>query len=114
VQIVPLQAVENQTLYITLNNQNVQINVYQKNTGLFIDLYPAAQGSAPIIAGVLCQNLRLIVISAYLGFIGDLTFFDNQGTSDPFWTGLGSRYSLIYLAPGDIPSNSLVVSEGET
>jgi hypothetical protein len=109
--IVPLKAVENQTLFITLNEQSSQINLYQKNTGLYLDLYV---NNAPIIAGVLCQNLRLIVISAYLGFIGDLTFFDNQGASDPFWTGLGARYSLVYLAPGDIPSNSLVASEGET
>ena len=110
--IVSIQAVANQTVFVTLNGQNTQINIYQKDSyGLFVDLY---SNNALIIAGVLAQNLRLIVISAYLGFIGDLTFYDNQGTSDPYYTGLGTRYSLVYLAPGDIPSSSLIAQEGET
>jgi hypothetical protein len=35
----------------------------------------------------------------YLGFIGDLAFFDTQGMTDPDWTGLGSRYILGYFFP---------------
>ncbi len=112
--IVPLQAVPSQTVFCTLNGQNTQINVYQKdNYGCFLDLY-INSGATLVIGGVLCQNQRLIVISAYLGFVGDLEFIDNQGTSDPYYTGLGSRYSLVYLAPGDIPPTSLVATQGET
>jgi hypothetical protein len=112
--VVPLQAVPNQTLFITLNGQNCQLNVYQKdNFGLFMDVYTQS-GANLIIAGVLCQYGRFIVISAYLGFIGDFVFIDNLGTSDPVYTGLGSQYTLIYLEPSDIPPTSLAAIQGET
>lgn len=98
-QIIPLQPVPSQTFTITLNNQLCQINVYQKNTGLFLDLFV---GGVLIIGGVICLNLVRIVRNTYLGFIGDLAFIDNQGSSDPFYTGLGTRYSLAYLELPDV------------
>jgi len=63
-----------------------------------------------IIGGVICENKNRIVHSLYLGFIGDLAFFDTQGTDDPDYTGMGARWILIYLAPGDIvwPTQPLV------
>ena len=105
-QIVPLQAIPNQAVLVTLNSQNTQINVYQKSTGLFVDVY-LNNGPDPIVAGVLGENLRLIIMSAYLGYSGDFMFLDNQGSDDPFYSGLGARFSLVYLAPSDIPSTSL-------
>ena len=98
-QIVPLQAVPSQTLNVNLNNQACTINVYQKSTSLFIDLLV---NDALIIGGVICLNAHLIVISAYLGFIGDLAFLDTQGSNDPTYDGLGARYVLAYLAPSDL------------
>ena len=96
---VPLQPVPNQQVSVTLNNQACQINVYQKFYGLFLDLYVS---NSLIISGVLCQNLNRIVRSAYLGFSGDLGFWDQQGTSDPVYTGLGGRFQLVYLSPTDL------------
>jgi hypothetical protein len=32
-----------------------------------------------------------------MGFIGNLLFVDTQGSSDPTYDGLGSRFSLVYL-----------------
>ena len=98
--IVPLNANPNQTLTVGLGNQACQLDVYQKSGGLFMDVYV---NNALIIAGVLCENLNRIVRSLYLGFAGDLVFFDTQGTNDPDYTGLGSRFVLVYLAPGDLP-----------
>lgn len=97
--VVPLQAIPNQTLTVDLDGQLSQINVYQTMFGLFVDLYV---NNALIIGGVIAENLNRIVISAYLGFIGDLIFLDNQGTSDPIYNGLGTRYSLIYLEAADL------------
>lgn len=99
---VPLTAVPSQTLNITLASQSCTLNVYQKFYGLFMDVLV---NNTPIIQGVLCENLNLIVRSLYLGFTGDFVFFDTQGTSDPYYTGLGSRYALIYLATTDLPAN---------
>jgi hypothetical protein len=65
---------------------------------VYLDLYVAG---VLIIGGVLCLNGVNIVRNAYLGFIGDLAFYDQQGTTDPVYSGLGSRYLLFYFAPGD-------------
>lgn len=102
--VIPLQAVPSQTVNTTVNNQIVQLNVYQKLFGLFMDVY---LNGTLIIAGVLCLNLNLIVRSAYLGFLGDFAFTDNQAAqpqdgADPTYTGLGAQFSLMYLFPSDL------------
>lgn len=104
VQAIPLQPIPAQLFTIALGNQLCQISVYQKSTGLFIDLYVSG---GLIIAGVICENLNRIVRNTYLGFVGDLAFIDNQGASDPFYTGLGTQYTLLYLEEADLPTNSL-------
>lgn len=96
--LIPLTAVPNQSVQVTLNGQTCRVAVYQKDTGLYIDLYV---GTALIIAGVICQHANRIVRDSYLGFTGDLAFIDTQGVSDPDYTGIGTRYVLVYLAPGE-------------
>lgn len=104
--VVPLQPVPSQTVSVMLNNQACTINVYQKAAHLYVDLLV---NNALIIGGVIAENLNVIVRSAYLGFIGDLAFFDTQGSqlpggpTDPVYTGLGSRYVLEYFAPAELP-----------
>jgi hypothetical protein len=100
--IVPLQPVPNQTTQIVLANQNCQINVYQTPAGLFMDLLV---NDALIIGGVICQNLNRIVRSLYLGFSGDFVFADSQGADDPNYSGLGSRFQLVYLTAAELPAN---------
>lgn len=96
---IPLQAIPNQSISATLANQNCRINIYQRTTGLFCDLYV---DNALIIGGVICQNLNRIVRDIYFGFVGDFGFCDTQGESDPEYSGLGSRYLLIYLEASDL------------
>lgn len=100
-QIIPLQPIASQLVTATLGNQICTIRVYQKFFGLYLDL---AINNAPIVTGVVCQNLNRIVRSAYLGFAGDLCFLDSQGESDPDYTGLGSRFSLAYLEQDELAS----------
>ncbi len=96
---IPLTAVPNQTLKATLNGQYCTLNIYTLSTGLYLDLL--VNGS-PIVQGVLCLNKVLIVRELYLGFIGDLVFADTQGESDPDYTGLGSRFVLMYVYPSEL------------
>jgi|WetSurMetagenome_2_1015567.scaffolds.fasta_scaffold02788_7 hypothetical protein len=96
---VPLQPLQNMTLQVQLDNQACTINIQQYPFGLFLTLYV---GGSLIIASVLCENLVRIVRDTYLGFSGDLVFFDTQGSSDPVYTGLGTRFKLIYLSPSDL------------
>jgi hypothetical protein len=98
-QIIPIADTYSQTFSVQLAGQNCTLNVYQKSTGLYIDLY--VSGSL-IIGGVICQNLNRIVRDLYLGFIGDLTFVDTQGANDPSSPGLGTRYVLMYLETTDL------------
>lgn len=101
-QIVPLQPVPSQTVAVTLNGQACQINVYQKDAYLYLDLYV---GGALIIGGVVCWNANEIVRSGYLGFLGDLAFIDTQGSVDPVYQGVGSRFLLVYFTPVDLASS---------
>lgn len=97
---IPIQATPSQTLAVTLSGQATQLNIYQKRSGLYMDVLV---NNTLIIGGVICENLNRIVRSLYLGFLGDLMFLDNQGTSDPEYTGLGTRYTLVYLLPDELP-----------
>lgn len=99
-QIVPLQPDPNQTLAVLLGTQSCQLNVYQKSTGLFMDVLV---DNDLVIGGVLCLNNVRIVRSLYLGFQGDFSFIDTQGDADPDYTGLGGRYLLRYIEPADLP-----------
>lgn len=98
-QIVPLKALPNQTVSVILNDQTCQINVYQTNFGLFVDLF---KNNELVIGGVIAENQNRIVRSAYLGFNGDLSFIDTQGSSDPEYSGIGTRFYLSYFLPGEL------------
>ena len=100
-EVVPTQPVANQTLTVQLDNQNTQLNIRQTRYCMFMDVLV---NNEPIIMGVICQNLNRIVRDLYLGFQGDFVWQDSQGDSDPFYTGLESRFSLVYLSPEDLPA----------
>jgi hypothetical protein len=95
-QVIPLTAVASQSFTIQLNGQNCEINIYQKSTGLYFDLILNGSG---IVNTMICLNAVGLVREIYLGFIGQLVFIDTQGTDDPYYTGLGSRYILTYWLP---------------
>lgn len=98
-QVIQIQDVVSQTLTVTLNGQNCAIDLYQNAYGLFCDLYVSNE---LIVGGVICQDRNRIVRDLYLGFPGDLSFVDTQGTQDPSSPGLNSRYWLVYLDPFDL------------
>ncbi|WP_313622832.1 phage baseplate plug protein [Achromobacter sp.] len=93
---IPLKRVPAQTLSVMLNGQNCQISVYQKSTGVYLDLW---LNNSPIVTSVLCHDRVRLVRSEYLGFLGDLTFVDTQGHADPEYLGFGSRFVLAYMEP---------------
>lgn len=100
---IPTLPVPNQVFNVTLAGQACSIAIAQKSTGMYINLYV---NDAMIIGGVLCEVANRIVRSAYLGFVGDLAFYDTQPAAAPlvpehpdqvYFTGLGGRYFLAYL-----------------
>lgn len=95
---VPLQPVPSQQLQIMLGGQNCQIAVYLKGKHLFVDLN---SNGADISIAVVARDVIPLVPTAYLGFAGNLIFTDTQGTSEPTFDGLGSRYQLVYLTAAE-------------
>lgn len=105
-QEIPLSAVPNQQVTVTLADQVCLIHVYQKGNdppfiGLFVDLYV---NDSLIIGGVFCENKNRIVRSSYLGFAGDLVFVDREGSNNPDYRGLGpaGRYRLVYITEAEL------------
>jgi hypothetical protein len=97
--VIPLQPLPAQALTVSLDSQPVQLTIRQRSTGLFADVYV---NNGLIIGGVICQDRNRLIRDAYLGFVGDLAFYDTQGVADPYYTGLGSRYLLAYLDAADL------------
>lgn len=93
IQEIPLIVAPAQNMSVLLGGQSCRINLYQKSTGLFVDLYV---NDGLIIGGVICENNNPIVRSAYFPFVGDIFFNDTQGTDDPDYTGLGGRFQFIW------------------
>ncbi|MGF6604662.1 hypothetical protein P3T23_009418 [Paraburkholderia sp. GAS448] len=100
---IPLAAVASQSLSVTLAQQSCGLNVYQKSTGLYLDLFVAGN---PVMSGVLCRDLVYLVREAYLGFTGDLTFMDTEGGDDPQYSGLGARWLLLYITSSSSQASS--------
>ena len=97
--VIPLTATPSQSFSIVLAQQNCKISVYQKSTGMYLDLYLDA---TKIISGVICRNMVQLVQQSYLGFVGDLAFLDTKGADDPSYEALGTRWVLMYLEASDL------------
>jgi hypothetical protein len=93
-QNIPLQPVPTQATKVVLGGQNVQLLIYQKPQGVFVDIN--ADG-VEIVVGIIARDAVPLMCRDYMGFIGNLLFIDTQGNSDPTYDGLGSRFSLVYL-----------------
>lgn len=100
-QLIPIQPVPSQQLQVVLGGQNCQIALYQKPTGLFFDLQ--ADGN-PICAAVIAQDSNPLNPITYSSFQGNLYLVDTQGNTAPVYTGLGSRYKLIYVTAAEYVS----------
>lgn len=102
-QTIALQPVPAQQVQCVLTNQNglaqnCQIAVYLRGTNLYVDLIVAGN---PISYAVLAGNMTSLVPSGYFGFSGTLAWLDTQGSEPPQYTGLGSRWVLLYLTTAD-------------
>lgn len=116
-QEVPLSPLASQTLSINLGGQACQVAVYALGLGaeghLYFDL---SVGAVPIVTGRVCRNLQQILDDAgYRGFQGGFMFVDNQAVAgnalqtgiDPVYTGLGSRFELVYLTAAEMATSVL-------
>ena len=95
---ISLEAEKEQTVTATLGGQACTIRLVQRDSALYMDL---TVDSNPIIQGIPCWYGNKMVRYSYLGFSGDLVFLDTEGQNDPDYTGLGTRYPLLYIESTD-------------
>lgn len=94
-QIIPLQSAPSQSLAIVLNNQDCEISIYQKSTGLYFDLLSNGE---IIVTARYCANGVKIVRRPDSVFVGDFMFVDIEGQNqNPDYLGLGESFVLVYL-----------------
>ena len=98
-QTVPLQPVPNQQVQTVLGGQNCQIAVYQKDQGVFADLNV---NGVDVSSGILALNTVNLCPCGYAGFAGSLFFADTQGSDDPVYTGIGSRFLMLYMTEAEL------------
>lgn len=98
-QQIPILPKPSQTTSVILANQNCQISLYQKSTGIFFDLIV---NDKTIVSTRIVRNTVPLVRHRYLGFVGDFFIMDMQGNQDPEYKELGSRYVLYYLEATDL------------
>ena len=97
-QQINLQSVPSQQLQVVLDGQNCAISIYVKNQCMLFDII--VNGNL-VASAVQCKNLVSLVPTSYLGFAGWLVIYDTQGTDDPIYTGIGTRWVLLYLDSAD-------------
>lgn len=97
--IVSVNPYPSQVINVALGGQNCSLKLSTRTTGMFIDVYV---GTTPIVTGVSLLNGVRVVRDAYLGFVGDFLVYDQQGSDDPIYSGLGTRWLLFYLEASDV------------
>lgn len=112
--LVPLSPNPNQTLQIVLGGQNCAIELRTLDGSAYTDVadlgtsqpylsFSLTVGGTSITLNALCLNQkRLLINRQYLGFVGDFVFVDTQGAEDPQYTGLGTRWLLVYIEASDL------------
>jgi hypothetical protein len=119
-QTIPIIATPSQEMNITLSGQACRIKLYAKELylpehfpmlipsdppvynikyPLFLDLYV---NDELILGGARCLDSVKILRNDYLGFQGDLSFYDSVDSEDPLYTELGTRWFLLYWTPEEV------------
>ncbi len=93
-QQIPLQPIPAQITKVVVGGQNCQLSIRQTGRGLFVDINANGEDLA---AAAIARDAVPLISREYVGFSGNFLFIDTQGKSDPSYTGLGSRFALVYL-----------------
>lgn len=91
---LPIIATPSQSMRIGLGGQQCEVLINQKQTGVYLSL---KVNNVSIINSAICRDRVNIARRDYLPFSGTLAFVDTQGSSDPDYTGFGSRFQLAYI-----------------
>ncbi|MDA8485843.1 hypothetical protein NNO07_22480 [Pseudomonas resinovorans] len=96
--VIPLIPTPGQRLQIVLENQNVTLAVRQKGPRMYVDL---DVGTTRVMSGAICNDRTNIKQYKTMAFNGGLFFIDTQGNEAPHYSGLGTRWVLLYLTEAE-------------
>lgn len=96
--VIPTNPIPSQLFSIVLGEYNCTFKLYQKGIRMFMDLYTE---NAPIFTGNVCLSSSIINNVSNNNFTGVLTFLDLLGDEAPFYSGLNSRFRLLYFYPDE-------------
>jgi hypothetical protein len=96
--IIPVQPIANQTFSCVLDGQSAVIQLETTDYGLYMTV---AYNGVSVASSRLCLDRTDINLARYNGLPQALFFADTQGTTDPVYTGFGTRYLLCYGDPDD-------------
>jgi hypothetical protein len=109
---IPLTAVPSQLVSASLSGQSVSLSIYQLGFPPVAELYcDVVSNGAPIVNCRKCRAYSgstseappfMLLDARYWGFSGDFLFIDTQGDEDPQYSGLGSRWQLLYYDESDL------------
>lgn len=110
---IPLSAVASQNLQFVVAGQNCQMSIYTNdgydysNSTLetsqqFIAVDFSFNGTQVTNTQNALNKTRLLKNRQYFGFVGDFMFVDTQGDEAPQYSGLGTRWILLYLESSDL------------
>lgn len=90
---IPVTSTPSQSLNVIINGTVFRLDIYQRSTGLYMNVWV---NGVVVVSGAICQNLNPVVHADYLSLGGDFVWVDMQGSQDPVYSGLGSRYVLTF------------------
>lgn len=90
---IPVSAIPWQTFSVTLNGQHCIISLRQIAESIYCDLIV---DNVEIFKGAICEDVALINQYPSRYFTGSLYFVDTKGNERPHYSGLNTRWILLY------------------
>lgn len=99
-RLVPLQAIPNQRLTLTLDGNRWDLTIKQARTSMIADV---TLNDTPVMQGVrFCVGTPLIPYRYLQGAGNFLLLVDNEQLPD--WRQFGASQVLVYVSPGEVIS----------
>lgn len=85
-KVIPIKPEPNQSLFVRLGDYNYSLEIVTRNGCQFITV---AVNSTILV--------RSRALKSFAPIEGDLVLVDTQGSDDPTWEQLGSRFKLVCM-----------------
>lgn len=95
VEIVPLESIVRQEFYAILGGQNFTLRIVSQGERTYLD---AKIGDDYVIRGALCHDRVSLRQFRTRKMEGDFYFVDILGNENPYYTGFGSRFYLVWVS----------------